>query len=251
MRRLLYALFAILLFTIAACTTTDTPQPTIIVITATPEAPTPTMEVLPTNTVVPPPSTPFNEIVVNSNPYFGGADVNYRLPSSDTTRYQVVAQGWQPTARYDDLSAITVPPFINRTMLDNGNSILTFEFAFIQGEWGLRSTQSFTGGACYLLKQTGYLDARDGDMSNLSLGARLVYASESSLELRLQNFPARRGAYEVFWILAPQTSQTLDYEVYNRAQWAEWGAESRNDVEAIEVILVAPSWCDAPSAFDF
>lgn len=259
-------------------------EPTPIIITATPEA-SPTVIVI-TATSAPDPvdPTPTAEvgqyITVNANPRFAGV-AEFRLPSDDSLRYQVVGEGYTPTARYYFESGVRVAPYINREALNDGsgNARLLMEFVQIAGEFGLMTRQTFIAGECYILKQRGYLRLGPGNLNNLALGAR-VYLSEngSALELQEQGFVVRNGSYEITWRLRPLEDVSTNVEVYLMVRWAEFSAESVaaylgvdsvelddgavldyylsqapavNEIDSFEVILAPQSECPSGATWEW
>ncbi|MEQ9027578.1 MAG: hypothetical protein RLP44_02585 [Aggregatilineales bacterium] len=240
-KRLVFMCLVVFLL-LAGCGTAGNPTP--IIITATPGM-EPTTIVI-TATPAPADPTPTQEVgqyvVVNANPRFAGVS-EFRLPSDDSLRYQVVGEGYTPTARYYFESGVRVAPYINREPVNNGSgeARLLMEFVQIAGEFGLMTRQTFSAGQCYILKQRGYLRLGPGDMNNLALGARVYLADNgSALELQEQSFPVRNGSYEITWRLRPVENVSTNIEVYLMVRWAEFSAiaeaaESFLGVDGIEV----------------
>lgn len=279
-RRLLYVFVMVLLLMLVGCAGGGV-APTPIIITATPEA-SPTVIVI-TATSAPDP-TPTQEvaqyITVNANPRFQGV-AEFRLPSNDSLRYQVVGAGYTPTARWYHESGVQVAPYINREALNDGsgNARLLMEFVQIAGEFGLMTRQTFSAGQCYILKQRGYLRLGAGNLQNLAMGAR-VYLSEngSALELQEQAFPVRNGSYEITWRLRPETDVSTNIEVFLMVRWAEFSAEAVagylgfdrvelddgmmldyylsqapavNEIDSFEVILAPQSECPSGATWEW
>ena len=216
-------------------TATPGMEPTTIVITATPAPadPTPTQEV------------GGQYITVNGNPFFAGPIAEFRLPSDDTLRYQVLGDGYEPTARYYAESGVRVAPYINREPLNDGsgNARLLMEFVQIAGEFGIRTRVNFSAGQCYILKQRGYMRLGSGNMNNLALGGR-IYLSEngSALEMQEQAFPSRNGSYETTWRLRPLTNVSTYVEVYLMVRWAEFSvAEAVASALDVDVVELTPN----------
>lgn len=234
--RLVYVFVVLLLFALVGCggvsptpvVDSTNPPPTVVVITATPD-PTPTAEVR-------------EYITVNANPRFAGV-TEFRLPSDDTLRYQVVGEGYTPTARYYFESGVRVAPYINREPLNDGSgeARLLMEFVQIAGEFGLQTRVTMSAGECYILKQRGFLRLGPGNMNNLALGARVeLSANGSALEMQEQAFPVRNGSYEITWRMRPMYDVSTNVEIYLMVRWAEFSAvvdaaAAFLDVERIEV----------------
>lgn len=252
MNKLALFCLACLLAFVSACGA-NTPTP--IIITATPDViasvtATARPTSIPTAHPTPTQETP-RYTVVNNNPYFEGL-AEFRLPSDDTRRYQVVGAGYEATARYYPASGVRVAPFINRIpLLDNsGRARLRMEFALIAGEFGLRTRQHFEAGECYVLKQRGHIQALDGDMNNLALGAR-IYLSDngSALELQEQQFILRDGDYEITWRLSPLQDETTFVEVYLMVRWAEFTEGAVNHINSFEIIEAPEYECPSDATW--
>lgn len=279
-KRLVFMLIVVLLL-VAGCGGGVAPTP--VVITATPEASATVVVVTATPAVDPTPTQETQSyITVNANPRFAGVS-EFRLPSDDSLRYQVVGEGYTPTARYYFESGVRVAPYINREPVNNGSgeARLLMEFVQIAGEFGLMTRQTFSAGQCYILKQRGYMRLGPGDMNNLALGAR-VYLSDngSALELQEQSFPVRNGSYEITWRLRPVENVSTNIEVFLMVRWAEFSAIAEaaesflgvdgieiddammldyylsqapavNEIESFEVILAPQAECPAGATWEF